>query len=442
MSYLSELVNTIHTANSSPSGKKFVISTTGGGFSNNYYLMSQPGASNTILELNGPYAREATLDLLNRDSLEKTQLDQFASINAATEMANVSLKRAHKLLTMQSSTIDQLICLTNGVGIGVACSLASSSWKRGSHRCHVVIDYGGADVYFSLNLYKGEESKPFRTRQAEDELCGALVVCAVAVASKIMKSSDVSINLMANCGLSYLDTFDFGNSCRLSHDLENLINKTINNVLFINENWIPNVDLTLLGEYAKEKPKIIMLPGSFNPFHLGHKSILDTSVSLSSLLANLPSTGIYELCVSNVDKPSMTYNEVMRRLGPFTTTPIILTNAPRFMDKAKQFPGVSFAIGVDTAIRLVDPKYTNGDEQLMIDAIINMTSQGTRFFVNSRTFGIAGVPPSFALKLEPTELLSLTKIMDFIPEVLRSFFIEHPNTEFKDISSSPLRLFI
>jgi hypothetical protein len=71
-----------------------------------------------------------------------------------------------------------------------------------------------------------------------------------------------------------------------------------------------------------------------------------------------------------------------------------------------------------------------------------MTSQGTRFFVNSRTFGIAGIPPSFALKLEPTELLSLTKIMDFIPEVLRTFFIELPNTEFKDISSSQLRLFI
>ena len=439
MSYLSELVKTIHTTNSSPTGKKFVISTTGGGFSSTYYLMSQPGASNTILELNGPYAREATLDLLNRDSHTKTQLDQFASESAALEMADASLKRAHKLLIMQSSTIDQLMSLESGVGIGVACALASSSWKRGAHRCHVVIADGKQNIHFSLNLYKGEESKPFRTRPAEDELCGALVVSAVAVASGQMELSDVIVNLKANCGLSDLDTFDVDTN-QVSNPIEQLIAKQVSNVLCINGAMIPNVPLTALGEYAKEKPKIIMLPGSFNPFHLGHKSILEESVALGSLLANLPSsTGIYELCVSNVDKPSMELQEVMRRLKQFNTTPVILTNSPRFMDKATQFPGVSFAIGVDTAIRLVDPKYTNGDVQLMIDAVINMTSQGTRFFVHSRTYGVAGISLGFTLKMEPSELLSLTKIIDFIPEVLRPFFIELPGTEFKDISSSQLR---
>jgi len=76
---------------------------------------------------------------------------------------------------------------------------------------------------------------------------------------------------------------------------------------------------------------------------------------------------------------------------------------------------------------------------LMIDAIINMTSQGTRFFVQSRTYGVAGISIGFPLKLDPSELLSLTKIMDFIPEVLRPFFIELPCNEYKDISSSQLR---
>lgn len=191
MSYLSELVKTIHTTNN----KKFVISTTGGAFSSHYYLMSQPGASNTILELNGPYAREATLDLLNRDSLTKTTLEQFASLNAAQEMADVSLKRANKLLTIE-----------NGVGIGVACALASSSWKRGEHRCHVVIANSTQQTHFSLNLHKGTENSPFRTRQQEDELCGALVVCAVAVACGQMELTNVAINLTTYCGLNEQDT--------------------------------------------------------------------------------------------------------------------------------------------------------------------------------------------------------------------------------------------
>jgi hypothetical protein len=198
MSYLSELVKTIHT---SSSGKKFVISTTGGGYSSHYYLMSQPGASNTILELNGPYSREATLDLLNRDSKSKTCLDQFASLNAAIEIAEVSLKRANKLLTINCSTIEDI----NAVGIGVTCALASSSWKKGEHRCHVVIANFTQQIHFSLNLFKGIENNPFRTRQQEDELCGSLVVCAVAVASGQMELTNVAINLVTYCNLSEND---------------------------------------------------------------------------------------------------------------------------------------------------------------------------------------------------------------------------------------------
>jgi len=429
MEYISNLVKTIHTTNSSPSGKKFVISTTGGAYSSTYYLMSQPGASNTILELNGPYLQEATLDLLNRDSHTKTTLDQFASLDAAQEMADASLKRTQKLLTMQCSTIDQLECLEKGIGIGVACALASSCWKRGEHRCHVVIANGTQRINFSLTLEKGEESKPFRTRPQEDELCGALVVCAVAVASGQMELAQIKDNLMTNCGLSELDKFDVSINTIVSTPLEQLITKQVSNVLCINGTMIPDVPLSLLGEYKKTKPKIIMLPGSFNPLHSGHKSALKSSISLLD-----SSVGIYEMCISNVDKPTMEKDEVLRRLKQFDAIPVILTNAPRFKDKATLFPGISFAIGIDTAVRLIDPKYTNGDEKLMIEAL-----KGTQFFVDSRTFGVAGIPASFPLKLDSNELLSLSRIMKFIPEVLRPFFIELPKSEFTDVSSSQLR---
>ena len=433
MQFLTETVEKIHTKNSSPLGKKFVISTTGGGYSSHYYLMSQPGASNTILELNGPYARQATLDLLNRDSKSKTSLDQFASINAAQEMAEVSLKRAHKLLTMDCSRIEQLDCLKNGVGIGVACALASSSWKRGEHRCHIVIANSTQQIHFSLTLHKGIENNPFRTRQQEDELCGHLVVFTVAVASGQMELSNVAVNMATYSNLSEYDKLVV-NVIDNVNPIKQLIEKQVNNVLYINGSMIQNVPLTLLGEYTDMKPKIVMLPGSFNPFHSGHKSALD-----SSLVQFDSSVGIYELCVSNVDKLSMEYEEVLRRLDQFKTTPIILTNTPRFMDKVVEFPGVSFAIGIDTAIRLIDPKYTNGDKKTMIDSIINMTSKGTLFFVTSRTYGVAGIPANFPLKLESTDLLTLSKITEFIPKIIPPFFIESIVIEFKDSPSSQLR---
>ena len=201
MQFLTETVEKVHTKNSSHLGKKFVISTTGGGYSSHYYLMSQPGASNTILELNGPYCREATLDFLNRDSSSKTTLEKFASLDAAKEMAEASLKRCQKLMTMEGFTIEN-----NYIGIGVVCSLASTSWKKGDHRCHVVVADSNKQIHFSLNLFKGKEDEPARKRIQEDELCGALVVCAVAVASGVMDIQSVSLNLTTYFGLTIYDT--------------------------------------------------------------------------------------------------------------------------------------------------------------------------------------------------------------------------------------------
>ena len=55
-----KIVDEIHLKNKA-SGNRFVFTTTGGGFSSYSYLMARPGASNTVLQLNGPYAQEATL---------------------------------------------------------------------------------------------------------------------------------------------------------------------------------------------------------------------------------------------------------------------------------------------------------------------------------------------------------------------------------------------
>lgn len=155
-----ELVNKIH---SSESKNICVITQTGGGFSGIYYLMSEVGASNTILDIRGPYAREATLSYISKP------IESFASEEAANELAISSLTRAKELSTL------------NCIGIGIVASLVSSTWKRGPHRCHIVILSDTNKWTFSLNLKKGlEGEKPFRSRCEEDDLCGSLIVCALA----------------------------------------------------------------------------------------------------------------------------------------------------------------------------------------------------------------------------------------------------------------------
>jgi hypothetical protein len=39
----------------------------------------------------------------------------------------------------------------------------------------------------------------------------------------------------------------------------------------------------------------------------------------------------------------------------------LLTKAPLFVDKTKAAPGATFVVGVDTAVRLLDPKYHGGE---------------------------------------------------------------------------------
>lgn len=119
------------------------------------------------------------------------------------------------------------------------------------------------------------------------------------------------------------------------------------------------LDLLIAGELpyilvgCEEFPEeTIVLPGSFNPLHKGHEGLLLASERTTGR------EGLLELSVSNVDKPPLDIVEVERRLlqlqGRYSA---VLTRAPTFMEKAEALPGIWFAMGYDTVIRLLSPKY-------------------------------------------------------------------------------------
>ena len=71
----------------------------------------------------------------------------------------------------------------------------------------------------------------------------------------------------------------------------------------------------------------------------------------------------YELSVANVDKPRLTDGVIATRVKQFDgVAPVWLTEAPRFAQKAELFPGVCFVVGLDTAIRLLDARYSGGTD--------------------------------------------------------------------------------
>ncbi len=170
------------------------------------------------------------------------------------------------------------------------------------------------------------------------------------------------------------------------------------------------------GGVTFEVPRsIVVFPGSFNPLHDGHIGIADAANELTGRLV------VFELSVTNVDKPALDADEVTRRLEQFEGfASIVLTRAPRFIEKARALPSSVFVLGWDTFVRLLEPRYYDSVEAMQ-SALREMRDLDCRFVVAGRlvddefhTFEPDEVPaefrdlfqalPDFRLDISSTEL--------------------------------------
>jgi nicotinic acid mononucleotide adenylyltransferase len=170
---------------------------------------------------------------------------------------------------------------------------------------------------------------------------------------------------------------------------------------------------------AAPKP-LMLLPGSFNPLHTGHMLL----ARVAEEIRQQPVT--FEISVTNVDKPPLVGATVRHRLGQFAwKSPVELTRAPTFVEKARMFPRTTFVIGADTAERLVAPKYYGGDEARMYAALEEIGRAGGNFMVAMR-IDAAG------------RLRALSDIA--VPRRYADLFTEIPEHRFRfDTSSSEIR---
>jgi hypothetical protein len=223
---------------------------------------------------------------------------------------------------------------------------------------------------------QGTQDAPFRSRQEEDDLCGKIIVSIVAHACGILDDAALPQFLLRN-GLHAFDSFSIG-ECRRKCALQvraeihrffssvsdylsqSLLSSSCSNVLCIPRPDLPSllvsdIPINLLGRRTANPPRIIALPGSFNPLHAGHAASLLSCADLCDQSRKV--FPLYELSVFNVDKPPVPLIELEARLAHFSrqNVCILLTKTPRFVDKARAYPGLSYVIGIDTLLRLVDP---------------------------------------------------------------------------------------
>ncbi len=162
----------------------------------------------------------------------------------------------------------------------------------------------------------------------------------------------------------------------------------------------------------------VVLAGSFNPLHEGHRRLAGAASRISGRVS------LFEISIENVDKPDLPREELEQRLTQFADyADIAVTRAPLFSDKAALLPGAWFVIGYDTAVRLIDDRYnTDGDATADLQ---QMSDRGVKFLVAGRVDA-----DQVFRGLDDLEA----------PDQVSEMFIAIPEDEFRaDVSSTELR---
>lgn len=370
-----ELIEAFHASN-----WRGVFSITGGGASSLGWLLSVPGGSRTVLEGIVPYHSAALGDWLKRTP------EQSCSMETALAMGSAAFQRAVRL--QADGERGELF------GIGCTAALVSNRPKRGEHRVHVAVQTSVRTSLFSLTLKKGE-----RNREEEEAVAAELILGALGEL----------IGREFTPGLSGEERIE-----RQSATADRLLQGVVMNERGVAWHQVPGG-----WREAPEARVGGLLCGSFNPLHVGHRELRSAAGKFLGCKVG------YELSVTNVDKPPLDYLTIAGRIGQVEEGVVLaVTNRPLFSGKGEVFPGMWFVVGVDTAVRVVDPKYAGGSEETLRGDLEKIRRGGCRFLVAGRK-GPVGYATRRDLK---------------VPRGYEEMFVELPESDFReDISSTELR---
>jgi hypothetical protein len=355
---LQQVVVQIHAA-----PQRLVLSFAGAGSLALWWLHQVGGSSRTVLEATDHYCAGSLRDLLGATP------DKAVSTDTARAMAARAYARALHLSADSAEQQQQAVPV-----LGVACTaaIASDYERRGAHQAIVAIQSAGGCRVTTLTLEKGR-----RARLGEEALICRMLLHAIARACNLAPPP---------LGLAAADCLQ-EDETPATDPLARLLRGEVSHVLVHPD-----------GQY-EEEPAVqgALLSGSFRPLHQGHERLIEAAA------ARVGQAGLFELPVVNADKGTLIAEEVWRRLRQFAgRSPVVLSRAALFVEKARLFPGSVFVVGYDTAIRLVNPRYYGGETGLH-EALDAIAAAGCRFLVAGRaeqgpfhTLDDVALPPEHA----------------------------------------------
>jgi len=300
---------------------------TGGGALLIADLLTTPGASQTVLEVQVPYAEASLAGLLGR------RPEQACSAPTARALAMAAFQRARAL----AATADSPASGKPLFGLACTASLATGRPKRGAHRAHVALQTEAATYDAQIDFDGDRETE-------ERELLDMLWHALAQTLGLPLEITVASHPMVAHTPAQ--------------------------------RHWRELILGEILASPSAPHDGRLLMPGAFNPLHRAHQRMLE----IAEARVGLP--GAFELSIVNVDKPLLDYTEIDQRLRQFGK-PVWLTRLPTFIEKARHFRGASFVVGVDTIVRIVEPRYYGG-AAARDAALAELAELGTRFVVFGR----------------------------------------------------------
>jgi len=300
-----------------------VLAVTGGGSSAVSELMSQPGASKTVLEAIIPYSSASLEDFLGAKPA------QSCSAETARRMAMASYLRAIRL-NPEGKVF----------GLGCTAAITTDRQRRGLDRCYVAVQSTTSTTEISLTFNKDDD------REKQERGCRQLILEAMARATEL------------------IEDFKLENVSHRTGHAESLWREL--NAGEIRSTW------------RRDKQPTVLFPGAFNPFHAGHQQILKVAEKITG------STVVMEVSIINVDKPRLDFIDMQQRISGVSEFPLIFTHAPTFVEKSHLFPGSIFVVGADTISRIADTRYYSDSTELRNNAIDLLINNKHRFLVFGR----------------------------------------------------------
>ncbi|MFA5550913.1 MAG: hypothetical protein WDA03_04775 [Trueperaceae bacterium] len=369
-----ELATAIHAT-----PHKMVMAFAGAGAQSLAWLHGVGGSSRTILAALDIYSPASMLQLVG------FMPARFTSRRVARAMA----RRSRALAASYAPASDPVF------GLASTATIATDRAKRGDHRVAAAVTDAFGTVTYYLTL-----EKDARDRLGEEEIVSLLLLRAAADACGVLARPELPLVTGEVVETTFMPSDLLGGLDAGTRDLV-----------------VVRPDGVLVS--APEAGPHAVLSGAFNPLHRGHLEMLQAAERHTGL------PGLFEMPLVNADKAPIGLLEARRRAHQLAGRgPVALTRAPLFVQKAELFPGSVFVVGVDTAERILEPRFYGGAEE-RTRALREVASHGCRFLVAGRLDNGEGYKT----------LSNLT-----LPAGLEDVFEELPETEFRrDVSSTEIR---